>query len=232
MLLMRAREKYGLSAGYTYPSGGLHGAWDIPTPVGVLLHIDVDAVVRDINDGVPNNSAGAVRWSGAPSNWVLLNVPYRSTGATILINHLSPGIPVKRGQALKAGDLFGISGNSGNSTGPHTHVATFMEHWSGSYRYQYLKNPELIIWEPSKVLARTPVVNPPENKEDEMVVIFIQHKGKRYVSYPFAGVKRHIKSPQQEKNLRNIVERSGGRVIEWSASKDVDDPDAFGMTIG
>lgn len=74
------------------------------------------------------------------------------------------------------------------------------------------------------------IVEPPA-EEAEVVVIFIQHKGKRYACYPSAGVKRHIGSPQQEKNIRHITERVGGKVVEWSAGRDVSDPGAFGVTI-
>ena len=67
--------------------------------------------------------------------------------------------------------------------------------------------------------------------EDMAVVIFINHKGKRYASYQGAGVKRHITSPRQESDIKYITEQSGGRVIEWAAGEDVGDPEAFGATI-
>ena len=64
-----------------------------------------------------------------------------------------------------------------------------------------------------------------------MNIILINYKGKRYVCYPSAGVKRHIGSPTQEKNIKSITSKAGGKIIEWSAGKDVDDPNAFGLTI-
>jgi hypothetical protein len=63
-------------------------------------------------------------------------------------------------------------------------------------------------------------------------VILINHKGKRYASYPTSGVKVHIDNPQQEQHIKSITAKAGGKVIEWSAGKDVDDPGAFGQTIG
>lgn len=46
---------------------------------------------------------------------IVENGPYRTYYA-----HLSE-IPVEMGQAVRAGDIIGLSGNTGNSTGPHLH---------------------------------------------------------------------------------------------------------------
>ena len=49
-----------------------------------------------------------------------------------------------------------------------------------------------------------------------MNIILIQYKGDRYACYPSAGVKRRIGSPTQEKNIKSITGKAGGKVIEWS----------------
>ncbi len=46
---------------------------------------------------------------------VVENGPYK-----VYYGHLSQ-IPVEVGQTVSAGDVIGISGNTGNSTGPHLH---------------------------------------------------------------------------------------------------------------
>lgn len=64
-----------------------------------------------------------------------------------------------------------------------------------------------------------------------MVVILIQHKGTRYACYPAAGTKRKIRSPKEESAIKSITQKVGGRIVEWSAGKDVDDLEAFGVTL-
>ena len=228
MRVMELRAEYGLTAGWTYSNGSAHYSWDIPAPMGTPLHSDVAGTVRDCADGVANNTPGHTPGSGAPSNWILLHTAYKGRTASVLLNHLSPGLEVRKGDRVGAGQLLGRTGNSGNSTGPHLHVTTTDAALTGANRYAYLDNPGMVIWEPDLVLAQQ---QPQQPEEDQVVVIFINHKGKRYACYPAAGQKFHIQSPQQETNIANITKKAGGRVIEWAKGKDVDDPGAFGVTV-
>ena len=110
-----------INAGYTYSSGSIHAAYDVGMPIGTPLYAPCDAVVKELNDGVANNPGGSPG-SGAPSNYVLLwsqEKPER----TIYFQHMNKGIPVKVGQKIAAGTKIGTSGNTGNSTGPHLHLA-------------------------------------------------------------------------------------------------------------
>lgn len=77
--------------------------------------------------------------------------------------------------------------------------------------------------------APTPTPTPPPQEEDDMAVIFITYGGHRWACYPASGIRRRIGSPQQEHNIRAIVTRAGGRVLEWSPGAPVDDPNAFGV---
>lgn len=82
-----------------------HQAVDIAVPVGTPVKTTMD---------------GRVAYAGwnteGYGNLVIVeNGPYRTFYA-----HLS-SIPVTVGQSVAAGDVVGLSGNTGNSTGPHLH---------------------------------------------------------------------------------------------------------------
>lgn len=82
-----------------------HIALDIGIPVGTEVHATMDGKV--IYAGWNNEGYG---------NLVIVeNGPYKTYYA-----HLSK-IPVKVGDLVKAKDMIGLSGNTGNSTGPHLH---------------------------------------------------------------------------------------------------------------
>lgn len=141
--------KYPLSAGYRYSNGTLHAAWDIAMPIGTPLYAPADGVVLSCNDGVHNNRPGEKIWSGKPSNYVLLGVTKGGKKYSLYFQHMSPGLNVKHGQKVYAGQLLGRSGNSGNSTGPHLHNSA-QSSWSTD-RYLYLSNPFARVYPPNQL---------------------------------------------------------------------------------
>lgn len=139
------RDLLRISTGFRYNSGALHAATDYAMPDGRPLYAARAGKVTDMNSGVvdytpgrPGNQygQGAV---GSPSNWVLLQVTYAGKPATLYYQHMQR-VVVKRGQWVKAGDLLGYSGQTGNATGPHLHIAGI---WGGGYRapqrYKYMQ---------------------------------------------------------------------------------------------
>lgn len=144
---------FTITTGWQYSSGALHAATDYGTPIGTQLYAIRDGTVADCNDGVANNAPGVNPGTGADSNWVLLWV-HNDNGdpRTVYYQHMSPGLNVKKGQAVEAGRLLGHTGNSGNSTGPHFHVAVTEGHTFE--RYLYMDNggalavfPPANLWE-------------------------------------------------------------------------------------
>ncbi|WP_238355686.1 M23 family metallopeptidase [Kribbella sandramycini] len=121
---------------WRYSKGGLHAAFDYPVVTGTPVFAVADGVVLDCNDGVTNKPKQV---TGAPSNWVLLGITHAGRKASVLYQHLSPGIDVQKGQKVKAGQKLGDSGSSGNATGPHLHLAAMWGHRDRAGRYDYLK---------------------------------------------------------------------------------------------
>lgn len=108
--------KYGISFDYgaTYKNGKRHTGYDIATPVGTPLYAPSGGKVV---------MAGWDPYGGKSGGFgTSLRIQNPDNTYTIL-GHLSSLLnSIKVGQILKAGQLIGYSGSSGNSTGPHTHV--------------------------------------------------------------------------------------------------------------
>lgn len=152
-----------LNAGFRYPSGTLHGAWDIGINRGTKVFAAKDGVIVGRNDGVRNHPSGsAYAVSGSPSNWVLLCAKVNGKPAVLYYQHLSPGLKVKRGQKVKKGQWLAKSGNTGNSTGDHLHLSSSYSPWACNkitpsraeyLRYDYLRTPSKRLFAPSRFWA-------------------------------------------------------------------------------
>jgi hypothetical protein len=74
-----------------------------------------------VNEGTPIHTtiAGKVVWAGSNGPWGNL-VVVENNGYQVWLAHLS-SIQVSEGEILNYGDVVGLSGNTGNSTGAHLH---------------------------------------------------------------------------------------------------------------
>jgi murein DD-endopeptidase MepM/ murein hydrolase activator NlpD len=78
-----------------------------------------DGVVETVIDGVPDNAPGVMNGYIAVGNAVIIK---HRDGEYSLYAHLSPGsIRVKPKAKVRAGQLLGLCGNSGNTSEPHIH---------------------------------------------------------------------------------------------------------------
>lgn len=142
-----------ISAGWRYPRGAGHFAYDYPMPIGTPIYAVQAGVILDCNDGVRNQRSGHPAGSGAPSNWILLGIRLNGKAATVYYQHLNKGLKVKKGQRVRAGQQIAKSGNSGNTTGPHLHISSMWGTHRRASRYAYMRNGgrnKAIIFAPSK----------------------------------------------------------------------------------
>ena len=122
-------ENGTISAGcWSYPDGGLHLGLDIAS----AMYSDVFAVANGIvlyaHAPVDSNNGYLGNWCGWPNgggNTICMVVAVNERLYAITYAHLSSEIYVTSGQQVSQGTVIAKSGNSGNSTGPHTHVEVF-----------------------------------------------------------------------------------------------------------
>lgn len=146
-----------INTGWRYSSGNPHFSWDVACPMGTSLYAIGDGIIVDCHDGVKDQPPGIPAGSGAPSNWIILKFTApkdsRYAGQTLYAyyQHLKKGgVLVKIGQRVKQGELIALSGNSGNTTGPHLHLTILKPGFqmSAVTRYAYLGNSSMVVWEP------------------------------------------------------------------------------------
>ncbi len=100
-----------VTSGFGFRQHPVTGTWH--------LHRGVDLALP-IGSGVSTPLAGTViRRSEDALNGLMLTIDH-GFGVTTTYCHLSAAV-VTRGQELRSGDRLGLTGNSGQSTGPHLH---------------------------------------------------------------------------------------------------------------
>jgi len=89
--------------------------------IGVPIFAALDGEVIDTHDGEPDMNTS---WEGQPANYVAIG---HGGGQTTLYLHMKRGsVAVQTGQMVKAGTQLGLTGSSGNSTGPHLHFGAYL----------------------------------------------------------------------------------------------------------
>jgi murein DD-endopeptidase MepM/ murein hydrolase activator NlpD len=194
--MLRSRpfeQNFALGTGWRYSDGDLHAAHDYPMPIGTPLFAIADGTIGAQHDGEDPDSPGN-NYSGEPSNWVLLWTTHKGNRVTVYYQHLAR-TTVKNGQKVKAGDIIGYSGNSGNSTGAHLHIHA-MKGWTLD-RYKNMVqvggNYPYVIYPPSQLWrgAELPLSNSDINKIAKAVWEF------KIDADPESTAKRPVKRPAQ-----------------------------------
>lgn len=108
-----------ITATMYYSSGRYHGALDYGVPVGTEVYAAAEGVVLVAN------------WSnGGLGNYVCIQ---HSGGMRTLYGHGNGKFYVKQGDVVKKGQLIMLSGNTGNSSGPHLHFEVRVSPYNWSY---------------------------------------------------------------------------------------------------
>lgn len=116
-----------ISAGtWYYPGGGVHLGLDVAAPIGTPLVAPADGIILYANNPVSSNNGYLGNWVGYPygsGNSIHMLTQVDGTTYAISFFHLSQeGFAVSPGTQVKKGQQIALTGNSGNSTGPHCHI--------------------------------------------------------------------------------------------------------------
>ena len=102
-----------------YPSGSSHSGTDIQASVGTPVHAVESGTVIRVSDKINFNTWNNKKYTGLDTYGTYIFIQTDS-GVEMRYAHLSK-INVEVGQHVKAWDIIGLSGNTGNSSGPHLH---------------------------------------------------------------------------------------------------------------
>jgi murein DD-endopeptidase MepM/ murein hydrolase activator NlpD len=124
LLPYAAGKTYRVSQGYNgeYSHFGADQfATDWRMPVGTPIHAARGGTVVGVkNDSNVGGDDSKYDWD---ANYILVQHPDGTLGQYVHL--LKGGSKLKVGQHVEAGDLVGLSGNTGHSTGPHLHFSVF-----------------------------------------------------------------------------------------------------------
>ncbi len=117
--LQRPVKSGPITATMYYSSGVYHGALDYGVPVGTNVYAAAEGVVL------------AADWrSGGLGNCVVLQ---HADGLRTYYGHGNGTFYVEPGQVVQKGQLIMLSGNTGNSSGPHLHFEVRVSPYNWSY---------------------------------------------------------------------------------------------------
>lgn len=120
-LIYPLKQKYPVSSPYGMRRGRKHRGVDIALPIGTPIISPIKGrVIVAGYDSYKN-------WVGYGNVVVVENDSYR-----VLLAHLNK-IAVRVGNDLEQGQYLGDSGNSGNSSGPHTHIEILIKSKNGEW---------------------------------------------------------------------------------------------------
>ncbi len=132
-----------VSAGtWSYPDGGLHLGMDIAAGMYSPLYAPANGVILYAANPVGDGGGYLGNWVGWPyggGNTIAMICQSKGQLYGVTFCHLSSRIMVRAGQQVEQGDILAYTGNTGNSTGPHTHIELFAIHTSFEEAVSYFQ---------------------------------------------------------------------------------------------
>lgn len=115
------------SAGtWYYPGGGVHLGVDRAVSVGTPIYAPADGLIVWAANPADTNGGYLGNWEGYPygaGNNVAMLVRVNDTTYFVSFSHMAQeGMTVSAGDSVSQGDVIGLTGNSGNSSGAHCHI--------------------------------------------------------------------------------------------------------------
>lgn len=118
-----------ISAGtWAYPNGQRHLGLDVACSMYSSIQAPANGIILYANAPVDSNCGYLENWVGWPAgggNTICMICAVNGELYAVTFAHLSSSIYVVAGQQVRQGDVLALSGNSGNSSGPHCHIEVF-----------------------------------------------------------------------------------------------------------
>lgn len=111
-----------------------HQGEDIAAATGTPIYAPCDGFIvwASFDTFPPGNTWEMIPFNAASGGCVILQPPAPHTALQTSFSHMSE-ILVSPGQFVKAGQIIGRVGSTGNSSGPHLHWEAFIDYAEGVY---------------------------------------------------------------------------------------------------
>lgn len=127
--LLKPVPGYISANSFHYPNGSIHMGLDIAVDLRTPIYAPANGIILYANNPVPTNSGYIGNRDGYPAgtgNSIQMLCRVNGTTYALSFFHMAQeSFAVRAGQSVTAGQLLGLSGNTGNTTGPHCHLEVF-----------------------------------------------------------------------------------------------------------
>lgn len=111
---------------FYYPNGGVHLGLDVAVSLRTPIYAPANGIILYANNPVSTNSGFIGNTTGYPAgtgNSIQMLTRVDGTTYALSFFHMAQeNFSVRAGEKVSKGQLLGLSGNTGNTTGPHCHL--------------------------------------------------------------------------------------------------------------
>ena len=131
----RLSSAFGYRVDPIYNDVSMHAGQDFAASLGTPIHAVADGVVTHAGAGIKGRSSNLI---------IVKHEIGGKTYYTWYIHMYDNGVLVKKGDAVKAGQVIGKVGSNGNSTGPHLHLEVHDQNDQLMNPVDFLKNQKAV----------------------------------------------------------------------------------------